>query len=69
MIVTGQATTIAGLTESVEFSSANINTQQKSIDIVKKSLVEANRDLRPSVPDLGLWRPLGNNVIEKLSTS
>ena len=22
-----------------------------------------------SVPDLGLWRPLGNNVIEKLSMS
>ena len=22
-----------------------------------------------SVPDLGLWRPLGNNVIEKSSTS
>ena len=44
--VTGQATTIAGLTESVEFNSANINTQQKSIDIVKKSLVEANRDLQ-----------------------
>ena len=27
--VTGQATTIAGLTDSVEFNSANINTQQK----------------------------------------
>ena len=34
--VIGQATTIAGLTESVEFNSANINMQQKSIDIVKK---------------------------------
>ena len=44
--VTGQATTIAGLTESVEFNSANINPQQRSIDIVKKSLVEANRDLQ-----------------------
>ena len=37
---------MSGLTKSVEFDSANINTQQKSIDIVKKSLVEANRDLQ-----------------------
>ena len=26
-------------------------------------------DICNAVPDLGLWRPLGNNVIEKSSTS
>ncbi len=50
--VTGQATTIVSLTESVEFNSANINTQQKSIDIVKKSLVEANRDLQSATTSI-----------------
>ena len=44
--VTGQGSVIAGLTESVEFNAANITTQQTAIDIVKKSLVETNRDLQ-----------------------
>ena len=50
--VIGQANTIAGLTESVEFNSANINTEQKSMNIVKKSLVEANRDLQSATTSI-----------------
>ena len=44
--VTGQATKIAGLMQSAEFNSSNINERQKSIDIVKKALLETNRDLQ-----------------------
>ena len=44
--VTGQGSVIAALAESVEFNAANITTQQTAIDIVKKSLVETNRDLQ-----------------------